>query len=99
VQRGPVEARLPRCQRPKKTRRSGVRDPFEGEQARCYVPGHSLWFKKFFDRYLPTKSTHISKKKKMKNCAAVAFDFYVDDNGSMYIDEYSIAALHLGFSK
>jgi broad specificity phosphatase PhoE len=61
--------------------------------------GHSLWFRNFFGRYLPSTSQHIAKKKKMKNCAVVSFDLVVDADGAVFVDEGSIVANHLGFAK
>lgn len=65
------------------------------------VVGHSLWFKRFFDRFLPSTSTHISRKKKMQNCAVVAFDLLWDRNktGEVSIDESSIKVLFKDFAK
>jgi broad specificity phosphatase PhoE len=63
------------------------------------VVGHSLYFRNFFGRFLPRSSTHVSKVKKMQNCAAVAFDIVADGEGIVSIDEQSIEPLHLGFSK
>ena len=65
------------------------------------VVGHSLWFKTFFQRFLPVESNHISKKKKMQNCAMVAFDLIWDRNGSgeVSIDEKSIVPLFKDFAK
>lgn len=59
-----------------------------GQPQTVITVGHSLWFRNFFGRYLPTSSTHIAKKKKMKNCAVVAFDLVVDDKGELFVDEY-----------
>jgi broad specificity phosphatase PhoE len=70
-----------------------------GNPENVILVGHSLWFRWFFQRYLPATSTHIAKTKKMKNCAVVRFDFVVDEKGIMSVDEASILPLHLGFSK
>jgi len=35
--------------------------------------GHSLWFRYFMDAYLPPGVAHESRKKKVKNCALLAF--------------------------
>mmetsp|Transcript_29850 Transcript_29850/g.41281 ORF Transcript_29850/g.41281 Transcript_29850/m.41281 type:complete len:350 (+) Transcript_29850:164-1213(+) len=40
------------------------------------VNGHSLFFKYFFDTFLPTTSTHLSRKKKISNCGVVSFLLY-----------------------
>lgn len=34
--------------------------------------GHSLWFKSFFDVYLPKSADSIARKRKMSNCSCVA---------------------------
>lgn len=73
--------------------------PQGGRPSQIIVVGHSLWFRTFFQRFLPADSTHISKKKKMQNCAAVAFDFVVTAGGALEVDEGSIECLHLGFQK
>jgi len=69
-----------------------------GNATTVIAVGHSLWFKNFFGRYLPESSSHVAKKKKMKNCAVVAFDLLVDEKGEIRIDEASINPLYLGFS-
>ena len=66
------------------------------------VVGHSLWFRRFFNCFLPHDSTHKSKTNKMQNVAAVAFNFrrHVTPNGwtAYYkIDEDSIVECHKGF--
>ena len=65
------------------------------------VVGHSLWFKTFFNRFLPAQSTHIGKKKKMMNCAMVSFDLVWDRNGSgdVSIDESTITPMFKNFNK
>ena len=35
--------------------------------------GHSLWFRAFIDTYLPKDVTHEARKKKVRNCAVLAF--------------------------
>lgn len=35
--------------------------------------GHSLWFKSFFDVYLPKSADAVARKRKLANCACVAF--------------------------
>jgi broad specificity phosphatase PhoE len=66
------------------------------------VGGHSLWFKSFFDVYLPKQQNHVSRKKKMKNCGVVAFTLQRYRTGSGYdykIDIGSIRSLYLGFAQ
>lgn len=38
--------------------------------------GHSLWFKSFFNNFLPSSSDHVSKTGKLTNCGIVAFNLY-----------------------
>jgi broad specificity phosphatase PhoE len=67
--------------------------------------GHSIWFKKFFALYLPDKSDKefFAKKRKMKNCAVVAFNLSEgersDGSTGYRIEKDSITSLHLGFDK
>ena len=62
--------------------------------------GHSLWFKNFFKVFLPKKSNHHSKTKKMLNCAAVSFTLLegkIDKKTHYKIDEESILEIWRGF--
>jgi hypothetical protein len=64
--------------------------------------GHSLYFRFFFQTFLPTTSSHQAKKDKMANGALVAFTLSEGiDQGSgkifYVIDEESIKVLHNGF--
>ena len=64
------------------------------------VGGHSLWFRSFFQTFLPYKSSHISKKKKIVNGGVVAFEFVKANtkNGPRYmIDPKSIDVVYGGF--
>lgn len=62
------------------------------------VVGHSGWFRNFFKRFLPSTSQHVSKTKKMKNCAAVAFHLVHDcASGEVTIDESTLEVLYRGF--
>jgi len=75
---------------------------FEGLEGHTIVSvGHSMWFRRFFNCFLPHSSSHKSKDKKMENGAAVAFDLYhlITPNGeSAYkIEEASIVEVHKGF--
>jgi broad specificity phosphatase PhoE len=85
---------------------SFVNDVFNSAETKgvgtIIVGGHSLWFKSFFDVYLPKQQNHVSRKKKMKNCGAVAFTLQRYRTGSGYdykIDVGSIKPLYLGFSQ
>ena len=62
--------------------------------------GHSLWFKSFFQCYLPRSSVHIGKRKKMVNGGCVAFDLLKIEgkDGPIYmIDEDSMKVVYGGF--
>ena len=65
------------------------------------VSGHSLWFKSFFQLFLPPATDHISKKRKIVNCGVVGFTLQVvrDARGAtLYrIDPASIAVVYGGF--
>lgn len=65
------------------------------------VVGHSMWFKKFFARFLPAGSAHVAGQQKMENCAVVAFDLVWDrtSGGVVSIDEASIKPVYKGFGK
>eukprot|EP00520_Triparma_pacifica_P015578 CAMPEP_0118652490 /NCGR_PEP_ID=MMETSP0785-20121206/11346_1 /TAXON_ID=91992 /ORGANISM="Bolidomonas pacifica, Strain CCMP 1866" /LENGTH=347 /DNA_ID=CAMNT_0006545011 /DNA_START=43 /DNA_END=1082 /DNA_ORIENTATION=- len=49
---------------------------FSRKEEAIICGGHSLWFRSFFQSYLPEASTHISKKKKVVNGGTVRFDLY-----------------------
>jgi len=70
---------------------------FDSDKSCVIAAGHSLYFKHFFRTFLPSSSTHISKSKKMKNCAVVAFDFQMGMNGHFRIEPESIESMYLGF--
>ena len=67
--------------------------------------GHSLWFKSFFQTFLPPKFEHVSKKKKLINGGAVGFtllrtkkDLNSDNSEYVYmIDPNSLVVLYGGF--
>jgi hypothetical protein len=66
------------------------------------IGGHSLWFRLFFTTYLPLKSTHMAKKKKMVNGGMVGFKLSRGEVGGrvLYrIDEDSVKVLYGGFMK
>jgi hypothetical protein len=67
------------------------------------VGGHSLWFKYFFQTFLPHATHHDAKNKKITNSGAVAFkiDEYMDpEDGtpSYRIDPASIVTVYGGFT-
>jgi hypothetical protein len=63
--------------------------------------GHSLWFKSFFQTYLPYSLEHVSKKKKLVNGGTVGFVLMStrDKNGvqRFLIDHKSMHVMHGGF--
>jgi hypothetical protein len=58
--------------------------------------GHSLWFREFFKTFMPYKSTHEAKSKKMVNCGIVAFDL-ICLHGRYVIDPESVQVVYGGF--
>lgn len=66
------------------------------------VGGHSLWFKHFFQTYLPHHSHHESKSKKITNSGVIAFKLYSfeEDDGITYyrIEPESITTVYGGFT-
>jgi hypothetical protein len=67
------------------------------------VGGHSLWFKAYFDTYLPHASKHEARSRKMTNSGVVAFEVSTKKltNGvTMYrIDPTSVKVVYGGFMK
>ena len=65
------------------------------------VGGHSLYFRFFFQTFLPLSSTHIAKKDKMGNGCIVSFTLFegTDPNNTTFygIDEPSIRVIHHDF--
>ena len=65
------------------------------------VGGHSLWFKNFFQLYLPKDVDHPAKKRKIVNCGAVAFDLQLRRGAggapAYRIDPDSIRVVYGGF--
>ena len=64
------------------------------------VGGHSLWFRCFFQTFLPYTFAHISKKKKMVNGAVVCFDLLKTNtkSGPVYmIDSETVYTVYGGF--
>lgn len=65
--------------------------------------GHSLWFKAFFQTYLPYGTDHVAKKKKLVNGAMCGFTLeriLVDEANKQWayrIDPTSLVVLHGGF--
>ena len=62
--------------------------------------GHSIWFRSFFQTFLPYTFAHVSKKKKMVNGGVVGFDLIKANtkNGPKYmIDADSVRIVYGGF--
>ena len=69
--------------------------------ATLVLGGHSLWFRSFFQMYLPRKEEHECKKRKIVNCGAVAFDLQLRRGAggapAYRIDPDSIRVVYGGF--
>jgi hypothetical protein len=64
------------------------------------VGGHSIWFRSFFNVFLPYSVQHVSKNKKIVNGGIVTFDLMKADTklGPKYmIDPKTIRVIHGGF--
>lgn len=62
--------------------------------------GHSIWFRSFFQMFLPYSSTHVSKHRKVVNGGVVALELIKvnTDTGPQYmIDPDSIHVVYGGF--
>jgi hypothetical protein len=71
----------------------------ESEEDTIIVGGHSLWFKQFFNLYLPFDCAHRSKKEKLTNSGVVAFDLYkLNSEKAYYIDPESFQTVYGGFT-
>lgn len=62
------------------------------------VGGHSLWFRYFFKTFLPARSTHEAKTKKMLNSGVVGFTLS-RDKSNYRIDPDSVDVVYGGFAK
>lgn len=66
------------------------------------VGGHSLWFKSFFQTFLPFNNKHEAKTKKITNSGVISFELYAseDDEGILQyrIDPNSIQTIYGGFT-
>ena len=62
-----------------------------------------LWFKNFFQLYLPKDVDHPAKKRKIVNCGAVAFDLKcgkdASGNDGFSIDSSTVRVVYGGFGK
>jgi hypothetical protein len=75
---------------------------FKRSESAVIVGGHSLWFKHFFQVYLPFSSTHVAKTQKIVNTGVVSFTLqkYSDRQGTLLgyrIEPTSIQTVYGGF--
>ena len=69
------------------------------------VGGHSLWFKSFFQTYVPHTADLECKKKKIVNSGAVSFSLHKSEHNNkdgmpMYrIDPESVSTVYGGFMR
>lgn len=73
-------------------------------QPNIIVSGHSLWFKTFFQAYMPHTSYHACKHDKIMNCGVIAFDLELIQYAAGGPVEYrivpeSVSTLYGGFEK
>jgi len=65
------------------------------------ICGHSLWFRYFFQAYLPRDSKHVAKVNKIQNAGVIGLDFVryeMDDGNVRYrIEPETITAIYKGF--
>jgi len=75
---------------------------FKRHEDAIIVGGHSLWFKYYFQVYLPHKTIHPAKKQKIVNSGVVAFDLHRSEltDGSVWyrVDPDSIVVVYGGFT-
>ncbi len=75
---------------------------FKRDEQVVIVGGHSLWFKNYFQTFMPHASVHDAKSKKMVNSGVVAFDVYclADSEGvnQFRVDPDSIMNVYGGFT-
>ena len=70
------------------------------KEAYIIAGGHSIWFRSFFQNFLPYTSRHVAKKKKIVNGGVVAFELIKakTNTGPRYmIDPQSIHVVYGGF--
>lgn len=75
---------------------------FQRSESTIIVGGHSLWFKHFFNTYLPHESDHPARTKKITNSGVVAFTVHrgqgPDGQALFRIDPNSIQVVYGGFT-
>lgn len=77
---------------------------FSREEDLIIVGGHSLWFKYYFQTFLPHAEDHDAKKKKITNSGAVSFTIHAADgvhaDGSTQyrVDPTTVLSIYGGFT-
>lgn len=78
---------------------------FNRPETTIIVGGHSLWFRSFFQTYLPHSCTHDAKTKKMENSGVVSFTLQrakyaaPDGSGFLYrVEPSSVKTVYRGFT-
>ena len=66
---------------------------FSRDETAIIAAGHSLYFRFFFQNFLPFASKFDGKENKLGNGAVVTFTLWEGDGGYV-IDESSISVLH-----
>mmetsp|Transcript_27016 Transcript_27016/g.27255 ORF Transcript_27016/g.27255 Transcript_27016/m.27255 type:complete len:351 (+) Transcript_27016:110-1162(+) len=75
---------------------------FKRNEDNIIVGGHSLWFKYFFQTFMPFKSNHVAKTQKIANSGIVSFNLHrveLGDGPRYRIDPESIVVIYGGFTK
>jgi hypothetical protein len=75
---------------------------FKRSESAIVVGGHSLWFKHYFQVYLPFSSDHPAKTKKIVNSGVIALTLqrFADEHGTLLgyrVEPTSIKTLYGGF--
>lgn len=70
---------------------------FARDEPTVIVTGHSLYFRFFFQTFLPLASTHVGKTSKMGNGAVVSFRLWEGESGDYVIEEETVEILHNDF--
>lgn len=93
---------------PKPLRDSGLRRlksfahwAMDREETVIVVCGHSLWFKYFFQVFMPKKQLHAAKTRKIHNAGVVSFTLHQgvhEGTTTFLIPAESITAVYKGFS-
>jgi hypothetical protein len=72
---------------------------FECHEDTIIVGGHSLWFKTFFNLYLPYGLDHKAKTHKLTNSGVVVFNLHkVKNEKSYFIDPQSLQTVYGGYT-